>query len=354
MQAVLISDDHHVFPVWAPSWLRAQVESPDCSCGTHLQLRKLAKWLVIYFAEHDGEAARWLHSASLRCARDVPAGEVARLLAWAEARFSNGRISPSSFQKTYDDTAGTSSTSSATAPDLEEIFSVASAGPALAELRDSSPVRLSLGKLRDTGSVLEQWARYAQEDDPLICFGCNAQFWTRRLSACRRILPYHQLVVPSPMKAQRARTAEGRLSEHSLEGTGSRTFVVTEFDFSRLTPSGKPTIWSPLLDRCEEAGITVLDLNAALIARLAKERPLWMTVFSGNRSLQAWFPCRGEPEEELHRWFNTSAERLGACHSTLCKSQFVRMPDGTRAINSARQLIEFFNPEILWPSTIRT
>ena len=72
-----------------------------------------------------------------------------------------------------------------------------------------------------------------------------------------------------------------------------------------------------------------------------------MTVFSGNRSLQAWFPCQGEPEEELHHWFSASAERLGACHSTWCKSQFVGMPDGTRAPNGARQLIEFFNPEVL-------
>ena len=101
MQAVLISSDHHVFPVWAPSWLRAQVESPDCSCGTHLQLRKLAKWLVIYFAEHEGEAERWLHHAAQRCARDVPNGEVARLLAWAEARFAQRQwpLSPSFSQK---------------------------------------------------------------------------------------------------------------------------------------------------------------------------------------------------------------------------------------------------------------
>ena len=320
---MLISADHQVFPVWVPSWLRAQVESPDCSCGTHPQLRKLAKWLVIYFAEHEGEAGRWLHDAAQRCARDVPNGEVARLLAWAEARFGNGNTtSPSFFQKTYDTTgvsSGSPSSATTNSPNLDEIFSIASAGSGLVGLRDSSPLRLSLSKLRDTQCVLEQWARYAKEDDPWICFGCNAKFYTRRLSACyRRILPCHQLMVPSPMKAQRAHTAEGRWSEHSLEGTGSRIFLVIEFDFSRLTPSGKPTIWVPLLDRCEAAGITVLDLNAALITTLAKERPLWMTVFSGNRSLQAWFPCRGEPEEELHRWFtpqpNASARatRLGA------------------------------------------
>jgi hypothetical protein len=353
---VLISADHHVFPIWAPEWLRAQVEAPNCSCGTHQQLRKLAKWLVIYFAEHEGEADRWLHHAAQRCARDVPNGEVARLLAWAEALFAQRHGVGGSYDSLTcdegEDENGTSVMRKAsphsfiTPPNLEEILSIAKAGPRLVEFRDSSPLRLSLHK-RNTTHVLEQWARYAQEDDPWVCFGRDARFWTRRLSTCQRILPCHQLIVPSPMRAQVARTVEGKLSEHSLEGVGERTFLVAEFDFSRLKPSGEPTIWAPLLDECENIGITILDLNAALIARLGQERPLWMTVFSGNKSLQAWFPCRGEPEEELHHWFNTGAERLGACHSTLCKSQFVRMPDGTRASNNARQRIEFFNPEVL-------
>ena len=128
-------------------------------------------------------------------------------------------------------------------------------------------------------------------------------------------------------------------------------FLVIEFDFAKTTPKGKPTIWAPLLERTEALGMSVLDLNAALIAKLATERPLWMVVFSGSKSLQAWSPCRGEPEENLHAWFNSSARRLGACSSTWCKSQFVRMPDGTRALNregkSVRQTIEFFNPTVL-------
>jgi hypothetical protein len=106
-----------------------------------------------------------------------------------------------------------------------------------------------------------------------------------------------------------------------------------------------------LLDRCQAAGITVLDMNAALIAHLALERPVWMTVFSGGKSLQLWTPCRGEPEESLHDWFVNSARRLGACNSTWGKSQFVRMPDGTRAANregqQVRQAIEFYNPKII-------
>jgi hypothetical protein len=34
------------------------------------------------------------------------------------------------------------------------------------------------------------------------------------------------------------------------------------------------------------AWITALDIQAALLAHLALERPLWLTVFSGGKSLQ--------------------------------------------------------------------
>ena len=87
---MLISCDDHVWPLWAPDWLRAQVESPDCSGGTHPRLRDLAKWLTIYFEEHEGEAERWLYHAAQCCDRDVDDAELDRLLAWAEARFGNG------------------------------------------------------------------------------------------------------------------------------------------------------------------------------------------------------------------------------------------------------------------------
>jgi hypothetical protein len=38
------------------------------------------------------------------------------------------------------------------------------------------------------------------------------------------------------MRAQQGLTAAGKLSEHTLDGTGERTFLVAEFDFARLTP----------------------------------------------------------------------------------------------------------------------
>lgn len=340
---MILSADNHVFPGWAPDWLRDQVASPDCSGGTHPRLRWLAKWLTIYFAEHPGQAERWLYYAAQNCDRNVPDGEVDRLLIWAAAFFGTG-----SNNKTLN---GCGNSKPAAQADLEEIYSIAAKGPRLTEYRESSPRRLYDSPVRQTDNVLRAWARYAGQVDPLICFGADDRFWTRPYSAIRGILYVHAQIVPSPMRALRGMTQDGHWSQHTKDGTGERSFLVTEFDFTKLTPKGKPSIWAPLLERCEAAGLTVLDINSALLAHLAKERPLWMTVFSGGKSLQGWFPCRGQDERALHAWFNGSTRRLGACSATWCVSQFVRMPDGTRAPNregkSVRQSIVYYNPEVL-------
>jgi hypothetical protein len=337
---MLISDDNHVFPSWAPDWLRDAVAAPDCSRGTHPALRYLAKWLSIYFAEHPGDAKRWLTHAAQYCDRDVPDGEVARLLVWAESLFGGDHKRPADAAHEPVERPQV---------DLEAIYQVACQGPRLAEYRGASPVKFS--PERNTAMMLEAWAAYAGQSDPWICFGSRDCFWTRRLSTVREFLYVHEQMVPSPMKAQFGFTADGRLSEHSKDGTGQRLFLVIEFDFSKLTPKGKPTIWVPLLERCETEGVTALDLNAAVLAHLSKERVLWMTVFSGGKSLQGWFPCRDEDEEQLHQWFNSRARRLGADPMTWCRSQFVRMPDGTRAPNregkSVRQSIQYYDPKVL-------
>jgi hypothetical protein len=319
---MLITVDNHVWPPWAPAWLGAEVESPDCSSGTHPALRNLAKWLVVYFAEHEGQAERWLHFAAQRCDRDVDDGEIDRLLAWAEALV--GSVDPARTQ------AGGETRQQPPRADLEEIYRLAVKGPRLTEYRAASPVRLCDTPRRNTELVLEAGAEYAGIADPLVCFGSRDTFWTRPKSAVGRLLYIYEQIVPSPMRAIGGITADGRWSEHTKDGTCERTFLVVEFDFAPLTPKGKPTIWTPLLERGEAARLTILDINAALLVHLAAQRPLWMTVFSGSKSLQGWFPCRDVTEEELHDWFNRSARVLGADPMTFCKSQFVRMPDGHR------------------------
>ena len=342
---MMVSADNYGWPPWQPDWLRDSVAAPDCSThGTHPTLRRLAKWLTVYFADDPASAQRWLHHAAQSCDREVTNHEVDRLLIWAAGLFGQAETAEKNHVTDSHPTPHP-----AAKADLEEIYKIAARGPRLAEYRAASPVKLCGS--RKTDLVLDKWARYCGEADPWICFGADDQFWTRRHSQVRGILHVHAQVVPSPMSAQCGMTQSGHLSEHSLDNTGERMFLVLEFDFTKLTPKGKPTIWVPLLERCEREGITALDIQAALLTNLATERPLWMTVFSGAKSLQGWFPCRGQDDQALGGWFNSAARRLGACHSTLSKSQFVRMPDGTRPPNrdgnSVRQSIEFYNPTVL-------
>jgi hypothetical protein len=84
-------------------------------------------------------------------------------------------------------------------------------------------------------------------------------------------------------------------------------------------------------------------------------------VFSGSRSLHAWFFCEGEPEEKLFK-FMTLAVSLGADSRMWLRSQFCRVPDGRRSDNKnsdalklcgwndipqGRQAMLYFNPQAI-------
>jgi hypothetical protein len=111
------------------------------------------------------------------------------------------------------------------------------------------------------------------------------------------------------------------LSEHSLENTGPRRFLVIEQD------KGTP------------------DEQSAILLHLATQAPLALAVHSGSKSLHGWFFCAGRSEESTRR-FMRKAVSLGADPATWTRSQFVRMPDGTRD-NGKRQTVYFFNGEVL-------
>lgn len=158
--------------------------------------------------------------------------------------------------------------------------------------------------------------------DPWLCCGLsNDRFKTRLRSDWRGSLAAQQLIVPSPMTGEWGVTKDGKKSQHSLSNTGPRRFLVVEQD------SGTP------------------DDQAAILVHLAARAPLVLAVFSGSKSIHGWFYCQGRPEERL-RWFMNDAVSLGADRATWTRSQFVRMPDGTRD-NGKRQSIYFFNPEVL-------
>jgi hypothetical protein len=82
-----------------------------------------------------------------------------------------------------------------------------------------------------------------------------------------------------------------------------------------------------------------------VLVHLASLAPLALAVHSGSKSIHGWFYCAGQPEERLRSFMN-GAVSIGADRATWTRSQFVRMPDGTRE-GGARQAVYFFNPGVM-------
>ena len=199
----------------------------------------------------------------------------------------------------------------------EQREAVIASGAGLVDLWEISPVRFE-----DNKSHTEKIIDALFPGDPLLCAGQSiCDFATRSRSEWRGKLAALQLMVPSPMTARIGYTQDGKQSAHALSITGSRRFLVIEQD-----------------------GGTI-DEQAAILLHLAESAPLAVAVHSGSKSIHAWFYCEGEPEEKL-RSFMRYAVSLGADPPTWTRSQFVRMPDGTRD-NRERQTVYFFNPEVI-------
>ncbi|MFT5470267.1 MAG: hypothetical protein ACI8UO_005394 [Verrucomicrobiales bacterium] len=150
-----------------------------------------------------------------------------------------------------------------------------------------------------------------------------ADFDTRRLSEWESSeLSELELIVPSPMTGPFGkRKSDGELSKHTLDNTGPRRFLVIEFDQGSL------------------------DEQAGLIWELGTRAPLIMVVFSGSKSLHAWFSCADVPETELRKFMNY-AVTLGADKATWTRSQFVRMPNARRSNGNPQDAL-FFNPNLI-------
>jgi hypothetical protein len=190
-------------------------------------------------------------------------------------------------------------------------------GGGLVGLWEQSPVRIE-----DNETHTEALIDAHFPGNPLLCCGLSdSVFDTRSRSEWRGKLSALQLIVPSPMKARSGLTQEGKQSAHALSITGPRRFLVVEFDRGDV------------------------DDHAALLWHLALKAPLAMVVHSGSKSLHGWFFCAGQPEERLRQVMRYCVS-LGADRATWTRSQFVRMPDGTRE-SGKRQVVYYFNPEVI-------
>jgi hypothetical protein len=221
-------------------------------------------------------------------------------------------------------------------PNFELIEAVAHTGNGLVDLWEESPVRLDSNE-PSTDEIID----LLFPGNPLLCCG-----WTRHRFDTRARTHWYKLqdlqfIVPSPMTTPQGLTQQHKLSAHALSNTGSRRFLIVEFDFD----ASSSTEEARLLESLASEGRDVRDLCAALLLHLAEKAPLALAVHSGGKSLHGWFHCAGVPEERVWRTFQYALS-LGADRASWTPSQFARMPDGLRE-NGRRQTVYFFNPEVV-------
>jgi hypothetical protein len=197
-------------------------------------------------------------------------------------------------------------------PNTEQLEAVAASGLGVVDLWEQSPIRWDDAAPRTS----ELLGRLFGDGDPWLCIGSNTDFFTERLSKIIKPQQFAQ-IVPSPMLDKYGMTQDGRRSQHTLNNTGPRRFLVLEFD-----------------------GIA-RDTQAAVLLHLSERGPLTLAVHSGGKSIHGWFFCEGKTDEQLRPFFRMACG-LGADPATWNRSQFVRMPDGRRD-NGNRQSVLFFN-----------
>ena len=306
-------------------------------------LRKLPRKLRRELAESPvsgGGVHQWIFTAALklhRCNNLSDDGRAA-LIRWAVR--DCGRVVP---QREIDDAIRNSKRSARGSPPLRESARPAknmcktakrsSIWPGLsAELREKVLARspFSVAELRRrspvaTGQPHQDSGWYVDQlflGDPLLCVGTSpAKCGTMQLSAIKRRyqLGAHALIVPSPMSALSGTNQEGEPAVRCLDNTGPRRFLVTEFD------SG------------------TLDEHASLILHLKAFGPLVMVLWSGSKSLHAWWDALGVPEEGLRRFFRYAVS-LGADPITWSRCQLVRLPEGWRRDKGTQQAVLYFDP----------
>ena len=285
-----------------PQWCADIISSPPRSGeGFHNWLFRAARGLW-KCGRHENDIREFLQNAAASCGRHVSDREILDAVR---------RSQSSAFQPIR------APHSPWPAVNHEQREAVIATGFGLVDLWEISPVRFE-----DNESHTEQLIDQLFQGNPLLCCGktksdfatCSREEWRGKLSTT-------QLIVPSPMTARIGHTQDGKESEHTLEKTGARRFLVIEQD------SG------------------TIDEQAAVLLHLAERAPLVIAVHGGSKSVHGWFWAAGQTEEKLRR-FMGYAVSLGADCATWTRSQFVRMPDGLRD-NRKRQTVYFFNPEVV-------
>lgn len=287
-----------------PPFLRETINNPPhAGEGVNNWLFRVARNLHEHLPRPQIEAllANLVHN----CGRHVPRSEIERAVenSWS-CRWQRGN-------RPANESHGTQNKW----PEMDKPHreAILSEGYTLADLQDESPLFPNYPQ-----PITEAIIYQLFPGNPLLCCGKSSQaFNTMPREEWYGKLAELALIVPSPMTALTGLTKEGRESAHCLSNTGPRRFLIVEFD------------------------IGTADEHACLLHHLATMAPLVMAVHSGGKSLHGWFYCAGQTDERLLK-FMRYAVGLGADKATWTRSQFVRMPDGTRD-NGKRQSVFYLN-----------
>ena len=286
-----------------PQFLRDLLASPPRHGeGVHIWLFRVARQLHLHYADKT-ELAKLLATAVEGCGRPVSRREIENAIA-------------SSASCAWQPDAHNATTPRATAwpkANQEQIEAILRDGGGLADLWEASPIRIE-----DNAAHTEAIIESLFPGNPLLCCGATQSVFDTKPSVdWRGQLARLQFIVPSPMSTTVGVTKDGRPSKHTLGNTGPRRFLICEFDQGAV------------------------DTHAALLLHLGRFAPLVCAVHSGGKSLHGWFLVAGQPEAKVEKFFRYAVS-LGADRATWTRSQFVRMPDGTRD-NGHRQTIYFLN-----------
>lgn len=294
-----------------PQWLRKALASPPRSGeGVHNWIYKMAHKLRPYLSGKD--ICALLAECVRDCGRAVPEKEIRDAVISAKA--NPGKPSGK----------GQPSTPKRPKPNQEQREAVLAEmkGYGLEKFCESSP-DLCGGKPMTNELLVKLFP-----SDCLLCAGMALNWATTKPLAewLAEDMSAYQFIVPSPMKALTGLNKVGKVSPRCNDNTGPRRFLDVEFD----------------------NGTT--DEQAAIIGWLARQAPLVIALFSGGKSLHAWFNVANAPQAKQESFFKRACQ-LGCDPITWTPSQFVRMPDGTRydsaTGSTTRQCVCFFNPNNL-------
>jgi len=284
-----------------PSFLQDLLAAPPrAGEGVHDWLFRVARQLHAHLPAVEIVAS--LETRVANCGRPVPRHEIISAV-------------QNSLASAWQPGQRTTATPTAKWPSVnaEQREAIIKDGGGLADLWELSPVRID-----DNKQHTEEIIDHLFPGNSLLCCGkSQSDFDTKLRESWRGQLAGLQFIVPSPMTGLTGLTKEGRESAHTLNNSGPRRFLVCEFD----------------------TGTT--DEHAALMMHLGTYAPLVCVVHSGNKSLHGWFYVQSQPDDKVNR-FLRYAVSLGADRATWTRSQFVRMPDGTRD-NGKRQTVFFLN-----------